>query len=425
MLRNHQINRRSHFKSTGAAVIYVAFAAIVLFGLASVAVDFGRVQAAKMELHDAVDAAARAGASSLSSGPSSAVSAAVSTASENRADGISVSISSTSDVDLGTWDPTAHTFTVLTGSAQSNANAVRVRGSRTAAKGNAIPLLFGQIIGQRTCDVNVMAVAYFEPGPVKYQVVGLTSVTMSSSSSTSSYQSSTDPDAASAGNHGSIASNGNLNIDSSSLVNGNIYSGPNASASWGGNGSTGAFAGGLHGCGNSPCTGSQVCLKSDISCATPQCPSNCANLGNVACNGSRTVNLPPGNYCCNSINVTNGTLTLNCGGGCCNLYCTGDCNCSNGGMCCSNGGSCSCDSPPCNLCVNMCNTHNCSCNLDHCCIKGTCNCPCSHVSLNSSQICGAVIGSDLTLTNGSSIKFDTTLGVNGDNTTTGNVTLVE
>ena len=69
------------------------------------------------------------------------------------ADGKAVVLDRSNDIEFGTWDDQSRTFSVLSGSAASSANAVRITGRRTAARGSAVSLVFAAVVGQRTCDV--------------------------------------------------------------------------------------------------------------------------------------------------------------------------------------------------------------------------------------------------------------------------------
>jgi len=148
--------RRHH---SGVAIIYVLAMMTLLIGICSLAVDFGRVELDKEQLQCVADAAARAGLFKLPTSVAAAQTAAVGVAAANTVDGSAVSISASTDVAFGTWNPVTQSFTTLTGTSQSSANAVQVTVSRTAAKGNAVPLLFAGILGQTGCNVNATAVA--------------------------------------------------------------------------------------------------------------------------------------------------------------------------------------------------------------------------------------------------------------------------
>lgn len=143
----------------GATLIYVTVAMTVLMAIGSLAVDLGRVQVVKTELQRAADAASRYAASSLAQGISVARTAAVTAAGENLADGTSVALDSTNDIDFGSWDSTTRTFTVLTGPAQTSSNAVRVSARRVSSRGTAVPLMFARVLGRTSCDAQAVSVA--------------------------------------------------------------------------------------------------------------------------------------------------------------------------------------------------------------------------------------------------------------------------
>lgn len=180
---------RLPYHRRGLSLIYSLITLSVMIGFASLAVDLGRVQVAKTELRRTADAAARAAASSLSSGVAAAQSAAVSIAAANTVDGQSHVLETASDIEFGTWDITARTFTVLSGAARSNANAVRVTTRRTAARGTAIPLSFARFLGQSTLDVTAKSTAYNSGR--RAELVGLGGITVKNNFFGGTYHSST------------------------------------------------------------------------------------------------------------------------------------------------------------------------------------------------------------------------------------------
>lgn len=143
----------------GGVLIYCVIAMTVLMGFCSLAVDLGRVQTTKSQLQAAADAAARYGIANIASGITTVQTCASNAASQNSADGVAVALDTTQDVEFGTWSTTSSTFTVLSGTARSSANAIRVTARRTSARGNAVPLLFAKVFGRDTCDVKAVAIA--------------------------------------------------------------------------------------------------------------------------------------------------------------------------------------------------------------------------------------------------------------------------
>ena len=64
-----------------------------------------------------------------------------------------------SNVQLGTWNSTSGSFSVLTGSATSTANAVKVTVNLTAANGNPVNMFFANVLGVSSRDITASAVA--------------------------------------------------------------------------------------------------------------------------------------------------------------------------------------------------------------------------------------------------------------------------
>lgn len=210
----------------GISIVWIIVAMTALIGMASLAVDFGRAQIVKSELRRAADAAARAAASSASS-PSAARKLASDFALQNMADGQPVQLVTAEDVKFVIWDAGKRTYTELSGSAESTANAVKVTAKRVAARNNAVPLLWAGLIGKSNCDVTATSIAAL--APETYGIVGLNGITMSGNSS-SSYWSNGSGGTGAAGN---IASNGNITLSGGAVINGNARPGPSGKVSGG------------------------------------------------------------------------------------------------------------------------------------------------------------------------------------------------
>ncbi len=174
----------------GFASIYLCILLIIVFGMVSLGADWGRVQVAKMELHSAADAAARAACLDLPNGISAVQTAALQAAASNNCDGSVVSLNASTDVVFGTWNPNSRTFSVLSGAARVNANAVQIIAARSSAAGNPIPLTFAGVIGKSNCDVHVSSTACLTSNTGAYSIIGVNSVTMSGNAYTDSYNSS-------------------------------------------------------------------------------------------------------------------------------------------------------------------------------------------------------------------------------------------
>lgn len=220
--------RRSR-RHRGSVLIYSMVALIALLAVTSLAVDLAHVRLVKNQLQFAADSAARYGAAGLGTSIATAQSNAVAAAAENKADGSSVVLTPSTDVQLGTWS--GGTFTVLTGAAQSGANALRITARRTAATGNPVHLLFAGVLGLSTCDVSATTTAILHPAAQPLGIVGLNSVTFNGHPAIDSYDSSAGA-YVTPGFSGKLMSNGNIQLGQAT-VDGDANPGPGDSATGG------------------------------------------------------------------------------------------------------------------------------------------------------------------------------------------------
>jgi len=137
------------------AIIFVIMTMAAMLGFCSLAVDLAHVQTTKTELRRAADAAARAAVANLSGGTTAAQNAAIAMAANNLADNAAVVVPTT-DIQFLNWTSKTN-YTVVSGA--SGANGVKVTTRRTAATNNAVTLMFGGILGMKTCDVTASSVA--------------------------------------------------------------------------------------------------------------------------------------------------------------------------------------------------------------------------------------------------------------------------
>lgn len=207
-------------RGAGISLVWIVVTMTALCASASLAVDFGRYQVVKIELHRAADAAARAAASNISS-PATCRQLARQWAGKNTADGKAVDVfDTTEDVVIGKWDPTKppeQRFTPLSGLAEKNGNAVKVFARKTQARGNAVELMWTRMLPGNLGNCNAEVYSIAAVSPENYGVIGLNSITMSGNT-TSSYWSDGSGSTANAGN---IASNGNISLAGGSVINGN------------------------------------------------------------------------------------------------------------------------------------------------------------------------------------------------------------
>ncbi|HEX8911567.1 MAG TPA: pilus assembly protein TadG-related protein [Humisphaera sp.] len=153
------------------SLLYMTFVMIALIGLGSFAVDLGHVHLVKTDLQRCADAAAHGymeyyrdyGSSyAATAGPSLYSSA------NNPVDAGS-GVQPTVTVTWGAWNSSNKVFTPGGGN-----TAVRVVASRTAANGNAVPLVLGAVIGQRSADVTCESIATLTGGQSQSVTVSAT-----------------------------------------------------------------------------------------------------------------------------------------------------------------------------------------------------------------------------------------------------------
>ena len=128
----------------GAIAVLAAFMMIFLLTMVAFAVDIGYLCVVQTQAQAVADAAAMAAANGLLTGTATANAQAC--AQLNTANAQPVTLQN-SDVVLGTWNATTQTFTALTGSSTSGANAVQVTVNLTAANGNPVNMFFANVLG--------------------------------------------------------------------------------------------------------------------------------------------------------------------------------------------------------------------------------------------------------------------------------------
>jgi Flp pilus assembly protein TadG len=183
---------------------------VVVFGFASLSLDYGKVQTGKTELRRAADAAARA-ASTYLGNYTTVQNTAYAFAYANLCDGTPIVIDKNADVEFWDYDSATRTHTVLSGANRNRANAVKVTCRRT------LPLVAARAVGATSCDVSASAVvALMPPG---YGLVGINSITLKGNSSASWWSST----GVTGGNSGHIASNGPITSTSNAQIAGTIW----------------------------------------------------------------------------------------------------------------------------------------------------------------------------------------------------------
>lgn len=142
----------------GATLVLCVVLLFLLFGMASLAVDFAGVQYVRSQARLAVDAAARDAAGGLQASVNTATQRAKDAAQRIDVGGEALVLSN-QDIEFGTWDPSTKQFEVLTGSKRSGATAVRVTGRLTEERNRSVPLAFGRVVGFDQVEITVEAIA--------------------------------------------------------------------------------------------------------------------------------------------------------------------------------------------------------------------------------------------------------------------------
>jgi hypothetical protein len=183
-------------------------------GIASLAVDLGRVQLVKAELHAAADAAARYAAPGLVDGTT--LTRAQAAAADNKAGGTPVVLIA-DDVAVGRWNTATRVFTANA----TPTNAVQITARRITARGNPVPLLFGSLLGVSPRDVSATA-------------IGVSNVSFNGNITLDSYNSSIAPYSAGwSPDKGHVVSNGDIELIGSVEVRGDVRPGPGETATGG------------------------------------------------------------------------------------------------------------------------------------------------------------------------------------------------
>jgi len=142
-----KLGRAFKKNENGTAAIIVVPALISLVGVTAISVDSMHAFTAKEHLLTTAQAAASAAASAMPD-QNRAVEAALAYAEANLKGAPEGTVVTPQDIQFGLWDQQSKTFTPR--GYGETANAVRVTASRTAAKGNAVPTIFGRVIGVDT-----------------------------------------------------------------------------------------------------------------------------------------------------------------------------------------------------------------------------------------------------------------------------------
>jgi hypothetical protein len=213
-------------------LVLTALLTVMLFGLLAFSVDTGWILHARTEFQRTADACALAAAARLPD-KSEASTVAYAVATENGwSSGMHIgdgddrhgSDSDPMDVVFGFWDRDAATFTTPTPSGRRT-NAVSVILRRTQATRNPLNLFFGRVLGTSSADVSASAIAWYDRG-LCGPFVGIDSLDVTGGASTDSFDSSEGSyDPSTAGERGSICSDGLVDVGGNSVVRGDALAG--------------------------------------------------------------------------------------------------------------------------------------------------------------------------------------------------------
>jgi hypothetical protein len=118
---------------------------------------------ARSQLRAAVDAASLAGASGLSVSPTEARNRAKAIALANPVNGVPLTLLD-SDIEMGSWNTYTRQFTLLTGSNESKATAMRITARLNQARGSQLNLIFAKMLGQNYIELEDSSIGGFASG---------------------------------------------------------------------------------------------------------------------------------------------------------------------------------------------------------------------------------------------------------------------
>lgn len=223
-MQENSARKLVHTQRQGAILVFAAIILFIVAAFLAMSVDWGYIAVSQSELQNAADAGALAGARQLPN-RTAVIAAAQLWASKNKVSKSTLSFNAAQDIELGTWNESNASFTVVPSNSSIVANAVRVKCNRLASRGNALTLFFGPMIGTNSSDISVSAIAQNKGGAcggiMALEKIYLNDRQVGRASYTDSYDSSKgDYNSLTAGKNGDICTNGHLTLNSNSKVNG-------------------------------------------------------------------------------------------------------------------------------------------------------------------------------------------------------------
>ena len=214
----------------GAAAIFTLVVIPVALAFAAITIDVGQLYKMASETQNTADAAALAGASTLTDGQVATYYDRAQSYLQRNQQGHRYTTHNDEVIELGVWDGDTQTFTVLPSQDDwGSANAVRVE-----AKQTAVPLFFASLFGRNDASLAREAVASVDP--TCGGIWGLESIKVPGNVVTDSYSSSEGPYwPGTARSNGDVCSGGDLTVGGNAMVNGDAVAGPAGIVSVGGN----------------------------------------------------------------------------------------------------------------------------------------------------------------------------------------------
>ncbi len=152
----------------GTVLVFVTIALVGIMGMIGWSTETGRAWQAKTQLQAAADSSALAGVGNLFTPSFAAVdeaaarTAAITYGAHHEVAELSNLTIAAADVQVGSWNMAAQTFTALPGNTDPDVvRAVRVVTRRDSSVNGEIPTIFGQILGRSSIAVNTDAIAYW------------------------------------------------------------------------------------------------------------------------------------------------------------------------------------------------------------------------------------------------------------------------
>ena len=195
------------------SAIYIAVIIAFVFGMGSLAMDYGRVQLGKTQLRSATDRAAKWAVQWVNAPSAGLVDHANDVMADNTVDGQTVTLKA-ADVVTGNWNAQTRQFTA----GGSPLNAVQVNAT------TQVPLALGRAIGMSSCTIRATSVA----SGIPMGIVGLDGIIFKNNTFIASYDSNvrTNPTSGQSSGNASLVSNTYIGEKNNGDLQGNIYIGP-------------------------------------------------------------------------------------------------------------------------------------------------------------------------------------------------------